>query len=239
MFVKITKSGNYEYAQLVHSYREDGKTKHKVMLNLGPLDQIADNPSFQRLAVRLQELSGVKNRVNFGAVSEGEIVNYGYTVYRTLFQALDLDLILDQIQKQGKASFSLRDSAFLMALQHLLQPRSKRGAYLHQGRYLKLEPVELNHLYRALDVLHQHKERLEDALYYAQRTLLSMQVDVVFFDVTTFHFESVRADSLRDFGFSKNGKPGEVQVVWPCSLTARDGRSAMSCSPGTPSRARP
>jgi transposase len=40
-----------------------------------------------------------------------------------------------------------------------------------------------------------------------------MQVDVVLYDVTTFSFESVKTDSLRDFGFSKNGKFNEVQVV--------------------------
>ena len=60
MFVKITKSGKYEYVQLVHSYRENGQTKHKVMLNLGRLDHIAGNPSFQRLAIRLQTVRGQK-----------------------------------------------------------------------------------------------------------------------------------------------------------------------------------
>ncbi len=213
MFVKITKSGKYEYAQLVQSYREDGQTKHKVILNLGRLDQIAGNPSFQRLAIRLQELSGVKNRVDLDSFSEGEIVNYGYTVYKKLFLELGLELILDGIKEQGKTQFSLGDSCFLMALQHLLEPRSKRGAYLKQQRYLQLPQVDLNHLYRSLDILHIHKEKLEDSLYYHHRTILSMQVDVVFFDVTTFHFESVKADSLRDFGFSKNGKFNEVQVV--------------------------
>jgi len=40
-----------------------------------------------------------------------------------------------------------------------------------------------------------------------------MQVDVVLYDVTTFSLESVKPDSLRDFGFSKEGKCNEVQVV--------------------------
>jgi transposase len=40
-----------------------------------------------------------------------------------------------------------------------------------------------------------------------------MQIDIVFYDVTTFHFESVQQDDLRDFGFSKNAKFNEVQVV--------------------------
>jgi hypothetical protein len=56
MFVKTTKSRKYEYVQLVQSYREKGQTKHKVMLILSRLDHIVINPSFQRLALRLQEL---------------------------------------------------------------------------------------------------------------------------------------------------------------------------------------
>lgn len=40
-----------------------------------------------------------------------------------------------------------------------------------------------------------------------------MNVDVVFYDVTTFSFESVRDDGFRDFGFSKDNKINEVQIV--------------------------
>ncbi len=47
MFIKITKSGQHEYAQLVKSYREKGAVKPKVMLNFGCLDQIKNNPSIK------------------------------------------------------------------------------------------------------------------------------------------------------------------------------------------------
>ncbi len=46
---------------------------------------------------------------------------------------------------------------------------------------------------------------------------------VVFYYVTTFSFESVRNDSLRDFGFSKDAKFKEVQVVMGL-LVDREGR---------------
>lgn len=38
-------------------------------------------------------------------------------------------------------------------------------------------------------------------------------MDGVLYNVTTFSLESVKADSLRDSGFSKEGKFNEVQVV--------------------------
>lgn len=213
MFIKVTKSGKYEYVQLVNAYRENGVVKHKVLLNLGRLDQIADNPSIQRLSIRLQELSRVKNRVDLSSFSEAQIVNWGYVVYQKIWKQFGLENILGRIKESGKIQFNLNDACFLMAVQHLLEPRSKLGTYNHQNRYVNLPAVELHHLYRSLDILCDHKEELEEDMFHKNRHLFNMQVDVVFYDVTTFSFESVHADSLRDFGFSKDGKFKEVQVV--------------------------
>jgi hypothetical protein len=76
MFINTTKSGNHHYAQLVESYRKDGNTKHRVLLNLGRLDQIKNNASFQNLATRLAELSALKEESkNIEDISEAEILN--------------------------------------------------------------------------------------------------------------------------------------------------------------------
>jgi transposase, IS4 family len=213
MFIKITKSGQHEYAQLVKSYRENGVVKHKVVLNFGRLDQIENNPSIQRLAIRLQELSKVKNRVDLDSFSEAQIVNWGYVVYQKIWKEFGLDRILTELKESGKTQFDLNNACFLMAVQHLLEPRSKLGTYHHQDRYVQLPPVDLNHLYRSLDLLCEHKETLEEYLFLQNRHLFNLKVDVVFYDVTTFYFESVKVDTLKDFGYSKDGKFSEVQVV--------------------------
>jgi len=211
MFIKTTRSGNHHYAQMVESYRKDGKTKHRVLLNLGRLDQIKNNPSFQSLATRLAELSALKETNNIEDISDAQIFNYGYLAYRRLWEQFDLPKMLTEAM--GKAQFDFDKASFLMAIGHLLAPNSKRGTHAQQERYLNLPEVKLQHLYRSLDILERSKERLEANLFQLNRSLFNMKVDIVFFDVTTFHFESVRSDSLRDFGFSKNGKSNEVQVV--------------------------
>jgi transposase len=212
MFIKITKSGQHKYVQLVKSYRENGVVKHKVVLNFGRLDQIENNSSIQRLAIRLQELSKVKNRVDLDSFSEAQIVNWGYVVYQKIWKEFGLDRILTEL-KSEKTQFDLNNTCFLMAVQHLLEPRSKLGTYHHQDRYVQLPPVDLNHLYRSLDVLWEQKETLEEYLFFKNRHLFNLKVDVVFYDVTTFYFESVKADTLKDFGYSKDSKFNEVQVV--------------------------
>lgn len=213
MFVKITKSGNHKYCQMVSSHREGGKIKHTVLFNLGRLDSIEGNPSFQNLAFRLLEISKAKSVTNLDDISEAEISNWGYIVYKRIWEQFGLDSILAKIKKKGKTQFDLSKSSFLMVANHLLAPKSKLATYAGQDRYTNLSPVELNELYRSLDILSKHKERLEEEMYLVNRNLFNMEVDIVFYDVTTFSFSSVRADTLKDFGFSKDSKPGKVQVV--------------------------
>jgi len=214
MFIKITKAGNHEYVQLVQSYRDGGQVRHKVVAKLGRVDEIEGNPSFQRIAMRLAEISKAPQKgKNMQAFSEAEIVNWGWLVYRKLWEQLGIDVILEKLGQNRKYQFNVDQTSFLMAVQHLLDPRSKLGTFEHQERYLGLGEVGLNHLYRSLDFLCEHKETLEESLFQTDRHLFNMRVDVVFYDVTTFSFESVKKDSLRDFGFSKNGKFNEVQVV--------------------------
>ena len=48
------------------------------------------------------------------------------------------------------------------------------------------------------------------------RDLFNYELDVVFFDVTTFYFDSnvVKQDELRQLGFGKDGKIGKTQIVF-------------------------
>lgn len=213
MFIKLTKSNRYQYAQIVKAYRENGVVKHKVMLNLGRLDQIENNPSIQRLAVRLIEIAKVKDVVDIGDISEANILNWGYIIYKKIWQKFELDLMLNEIAAFTKTKFNLSDACFLMVISHLLDPQSKRKTHFGQDRYAKLPEASLNSMYRSLDLLCSSKNLLEEKLFYTNRTLFNMTVDMIFYDVTTFSFESVRSNDLKDFGFSKEGKFNEVQVV--------------------------
>ena len=215
MHIKIVKAGKYEYVRLVESFRENGKVKHKVILNLGRKDIIEGNPSFKRLAERLLEISGgTVGRADKLQISEGTLRNYGFIVYRKLWQIFGFDSFFDQLKrKHTKLQFDLGSVIFLMVVQHLLSPMSKLSTYEKRSLYLGIPEMDLNQLYRSLDLLAENKENIENYVFDRNRTLFNMSVDVVFYDVTTFYFESVREDGFRDFGFSKDNKINEVQVV--------------------------
>lgn len=213
MFIKITKSGNYKYAQAVKSYKKDGVTRHRVLFNLGRLDVIKNNPSFQIFAGKLLELSNAPNPADLDSISEAEITNWGYVAYKKIWNDFGLDKILKLISSKTEISYSLSKTSFLMSVSHLLSPSSKLAAYNSQNKYTNLDPVGLNDIYRSLDILADSKEQIEKEIFEINRNLFNMSIDIVFYDVTTFSFSSCIPDSLKDYGFSKAGKPGKVQVV--------------------------
>jgi hypothetical protein len=159
----------------------------------------------------------------FEGCSEATLYNYGYLAYLKLWKKLGIEETLEY-QKSARMEYSLPETVFLMAVQHLLEPRSKLSTYLHQNRYFHMKDIPLHHLYRALDVLSERKDNIERELFEYNYVRINKKVDVVFYDVTTFAFESVIADELKDFGFSKACKFNEVQVVMGMIIDA-DGRS--------------
>ncbi len=103
--------------------------------------------------------------------------------------------------------------------------------------------MELHHLYRAMDFLEAHKKALEEGLYFHMADLLNLDVEVVFYDTTSLHFEINEEDTgvggddevrgsqaagaktyraVRKRGKSKNGRGDVPQVMVGLAVT-RDG----------------
>ena len=220
MFVKTTRAKGFEYIKLVESYWEDGKSKHRLLYNFGRADLIRKDKGFLNVVKRLCEIAGYPsddessgNNHPFENCSEATFYNYGYLAYLKLWVKLGIAETLECQQFAYKIKYSLSETVFLMSVQHLLEPRSKLSTYSRQNRYFNMREVPLHHLYRALDILSERKEHIERELFDYNYVRTNKKVDVVFYDVTTFEFESVISDELKDFGFSKACKFNEVQVV--------------------------
>lgn len=219
MFLKKTKSSGHTYLQITQSYRDGDTPRHKVLLNLGRLDQLQDDASFKGMVVKLAELvqlqmSENEDSFSLGQVKGQQVLNWGYVVYQKLWRKFGLDLFFSKLQGVLNLQYDLGTTVFFEVANHLLQPCSKRAGYCKREQYAGLEPPEdLNAYYRCLDVLAENKESIEQHIFERNLSLFNMHVDVVLYDVTTFHFESVQEDELKRFGFSKAGKPNEVQVV--------------------------
>lgn len=57
MFVRIKKSGPRQYLELVGSYRQEGKVRQRVLLNLGRVDFLRNTKAAELVAVALAKYS--------------------------------------------------------------------------------------------------------------------------------------------------------------------------------------
>ena len=215
MFLKTTISQGHKYLQIIQSYRKDGKVKHRVVANLGRADAVASSGWENIIAAIQKYLDKTKSNLrDVSTLKEKARVNYGYIVYKKLWDKYSITELLDNLIDKSKIEYSFSSIIFSVVIDRLLLPSSKRSYYFHRDRYFQYDDsLGLHQIYRALDILSENKEKIEEYIFNKNRTLFNMKVDIVFYDVTTYHFESQRQDELRDFGFSKANKINEVQVV--------------------------
>jgi len=77
-----------------------------------------------------------------------------------------------------------------------------------------LAEVELHQIYRTLDYLHDNQEQVKSIIYSQGRNLFNQKLDIVFYDVTTFYFDSSKEDGFREKGFGKDGKIGNTIITF-------------------------
>lgn len=127
--------------------------------------------------------------------------------------------LLSIAQQHPQLKFNFERIIYTMIVCRFLKPGSKLKIFEYWQDKLYPEMLsgkdELHHLYRALDLLSHHKEQIEQDLYWHDRDLLNLTVDVVLYDLTTLRFESTREDlgDLRRFGYSKEMRSDCTQVI--------------------------
>jgi len=110
----------------------------------------------------------------------------------------------------------------------------REEVFLPRGKEL-----ELHHLYLGMDLLENHKEAIEKSVYFAMADLMNADVDLIFYDTTSLHFEVDEEDEVelgkrqrryppqRKRGHSKNGRDDAPQIVIGLAVT-RDGLPVRS-----------
>jgi transposase len=135
-----------------------------------------------------------------------------------MFEQSGIDRVLTRVAKDHpKIGFDFKKLIFTMVASRFVRPGSKLKIFEHwQNRFypeMLSGDIELHQLYRALSILSDHKESIETDLFWHDRDLLSEEIDVILYDLTTLRFESTVVHGLRQFGYSKERRSDCTQVV--------------------------
>lgn len=252
MYLRVTKRKNADgsevrYYQLAENQWDSvrGCAIAKVIHNFGRADQL-DGEKLKRLAKSILRIFSDDESMlaETGDVTIHDSWPYGGVyVLEHIWQELGIGGVVKSHAKSSRTADLLERALFSMVVNRALSPYSKLYCWeqwLREDVFLPgAKDLDLHHLYGAMDLLEANKTEVEEALYFKMADLMNADVDVIFYDTTSLHFEVDEEDErersrfgekyepLRKRGHSKNGRGDAPQIVVGLAVT-RDGLPVRS-----------
>ncbi len=234
MFIRAKQKPNGKTAvQIVESYRTADKVSQKIIRHMGQAATEKEVEELKRLAEKVivemknarqpvlpcfspediygkkapKEVRGEKVDI-MGLREEQRIIQGIGEVFGRLYEDLGLRKALGDKRKDEPWNGILE----ACVLARIANPASKHrtASMLEEDYGIR---IALHKIYRMMDRLIEREEDVKETIAGSTLGLCGGRLEVLFFDVTTLYFESVDQDELRNFGFSKDCKFKETQVV--------------------------
>lgn len=136
--------------------------------------------------------------------------NGGYLFLQAIYHSLKLDGISDAISDKYKFSYDLNSILSRLLYGRALFPSSKLSTFEESGKLLEPPHFQLQHVYRALDVICKEDAFIQSQLYHNSRLLSKRNDQVLFYDCTNFFFEIEQEEGLKQYGPSKEHRPNPI-----------------------------
>jgi len=231
--VKTSSGKMEEYVRMVESYREGGRQKQRVIANLGNIKSLKNDA--KKIVNGLLRIVGDKP-LTFA--SDGRFLSakeYGIRfVVEALWDGLGFNKLVKKRLRQSKVDLDYSRWIRMMVTNKLSDPESKLGIFRWLNRVwwpghgfqeevcnesidpeeqLELSRIEVMKFYRAMDYLFKMKDEIENYLYHLVRDLFHLEVDLIFYDLTSSYFEGEGSGDLAEKGYSRDNEPGKNQIV--------------------------
>ena len=224
-----------EYLQIVKTHREKDKVRQKVICNLGRIEKLQER-SIDTLIQGMARFSEKLTVIEAGKDLLGkESKEYGAPlIFQRLFQSLGLGDILSTSLAHHNHIFPLKEAIFAMVLNRILAPSSKLRVYewLDEVYDPSFQGIKIQHLYRSLDFLDNHKHEIEKGIFERIKNLFNLKLNIVFYDTTSVYFEGKGPEELARKGFSRDKRPDLNQVVIGILMTDEGVPIASETFPG-------
>jgi hypothetical protein len=248
MFVREKRIGDYSYLYLVETVRENGRTKQRIIRNLGRKEAVEARGDLDRLArsaARLSQRSMIMSLVDGGAAPDVKCRRIGAPLlFERLWRDSGCRAVVEQILVGRRFEFAVERAVFVTVLHRLMVSGSDRACeYWRDDYHIEgIDDLELHHLYRAMMWLGEElptseqtgrtlaprciKDLIEEQLFARRRDLFS-DLAVVFLDTTTLYFEGRGGETLGQNGKTKDYRPHLKQMIVGIIMD-QDGRPVCS-----------
>lgn len=228
MYVSITGNKENQDVYIKQSYRKDnGKTSSRIYKKLGKyntlLEQfsgnekelmdwakkeaeketLAYNQQKEKVSLSLSPLARIP-------LDEERVFNIGYLFLQKICSELRIDNICRNIRNHHKFSYDFLAILTDLLYARILAPSSKLSSYKYCHSLLEPPKYSLQDLYRALSVLAEESDFIQEELYKNSNFIHPRNSRILYYDCTNYYFEIEAEDGIKKYGKSKEHRPNPI-----------------------------
>ena len=223
MRLKITKSKNAQSLYVIRSTYENGKHSSKIVEKLGTyaeLSNIHNDPiAWAKQYIRqLNDKEKEATRKVLLQFSQDKSIpkdfqksfNIGYLFLQYIYYMLGLHKLTANISSKYKIAYDFDSILSRLIYSRIIFPASKLSTFSESKKFLEQPDFQLQHVYRALDIIAKEDSYLQSELYKNSCTLSKRNDSILFYDCTNFFFESESQSGIRQYGCSQEDRPSPI-----------------------------
>ena len=226
MRLSIVKTKNATQYYVIKSVRnKNGKSTSKIIEKLGNETEILKKSNgmdpvkwANEYISKLNEIERANKLEVYQKYSPIKIIekdknttfNIGYLFLQKIYKELKLDKICKQISKKYKFEYDLDSILSRLIYTRILEPSSKLSSFESSKNFLEQPNFELQHIYRALEVIANETEFIESKVYKNSLSVVNRNTKILYYDCTNYFFETEQAEGLKQYGVSKENRPTPI-----------------------------
>jgi transposase len=225
MRLMISKSENAQSLYVIKSVYKNGKRTTKIVERLGTYDHLSkklkgEDPIAwaKEYIENLNKKEKTQSReilVKFSPakrITQDKQVSFngGYIFLQDIYHKLKLDKICKEISDKHRFEFDLNEILSRLLYTRILYPSSKLSSFNASKRFIEQPSFELQHVYRALEVISKESDMIESEVYRTSLNLAKRNTNLLYYDCTNYFFETEQSEGLKQYGISKEHRPNPI-----------------------------
>ncbi len=221
---KSVSNHSTSYSVIKDVYR-DGKKTSKIVEALGNDEEILERhpgvdpytwaKEYAKKLTQEEKANSYKIIARYSPTKQIELnkqtlFNAGYLFLQSIYHELKLDRICRQISEKYEFEYDLNAILSRLLYLRVLHPTSKKGTFEHSKDLLEPGHFQSHQIYRALGVLAEQSDFIEERVYKNSLDVLGRNTQVLYYDCTNFFFEMEEEDGLKQYGVSKENRPKPI-----------------------------
>lgn len=225
MRLKISKSKNTNLYYVIKSIYIDGKQKTKTVERIGNEEEVLKKSNGKDPVLwakgYVEQLNKLEKEGNSEIVEKfstskqipkdiQRAFNGGYLFLQDIYYKLKLNEICKNISKKYKFEYDLDSILSRLIYTRILEPSSKLSSFEASKKFLEQPNFELQHIYRALEVIAKETENIEAEVYKNSLALVKRNTKILYYDCTNYFFETEQSEGIKQYGVSKEHRPNPI-----------------------------